>query len=101
MLDTVLKAGEVLKIRGLWRQLDEAGGDSAPAEKIAPGATAASVNKQSIVKKPEDVQTKIALKKDDKVIKFNQVQTQGGVTRYVKYRNNLCGSPLKLVSLWV
>ncbi|KAM3961965.1 uncharacterized protein ACR2FA_004049 [Aphomia sociella] len=76
VLDTVLKAGEVLKIRGLWRQTDEAGGDSVPAEK-----TTASVNKQVVAKKPEDIQPKITVKKDDKLLKtFGQVQQQG-VTR--------------------
>lgn len=81
VLDTVLKAGEVLKIRGLWRQLDEAGGDSTPAEKTSTvGATTTNTTK-SIVKKPEETLPKIAVKKDDKVIKFNPVQTQGGVTR--------------------
>ncbi|XP_072940849.1 uncharacterized protein [Epargyreus clarus] len=77
ILDIVLKAGEILKIRGLWRQSDELGGDSTPAEKTT---QAASVNKQG--KKPEEL-TKIAVKKDDKLLKtFNPtVQTSTGVTR--------------------
>lgn len=81
VLDTVLKAGEVLKIRGLWRQTDEAGGDSTPAEK-----TSTNLNKQvAIAKKPDDA-AKIAIKKDDKLLKtFNpgQIQTPGQVTRFV------------------
>ncbi|XP_060801141.1 zinc finger and BTB domain-containing protein 42 isoform X2 [Amyelois transitella] len=82
VLDTVLKAGEVLKIRGLWRQTDEAGGDSTPAEK-----TTTNLNKQvaaTTTKKPDEVQAKIAVKKDDKLLKtFNpgQMQTPGQVTR--------------------
>lgn len=78
VLDTVLKAGEVLKIRGLWRQADE---DIAPAEKTSTTSTPTNANKQ-IVKKPEEIQTKIAIKKDDKLLKaFNPVQQQGTVTR--------------------
>lgn len=74
VLDTVLKAGEVLKIRGLWRQTDEPGGDT-PAEKTSTQV----LNKQA--KKPEE-QPKITVKKDDKLLKtFNPVQPQG-VTRY-------------------
>ncbi|XP_059048328.1 zinc finger and BTB domain-containing protein 17 isoform X3 [Achroia grisella] len=81
VLDTVLKAGEVLKIRGLWRQTDEAGGDSTPAEKTTAPMATASVNKQIVAKKPEDMQPKITVKKDDKLLKtFGQVQPQG-VTR--------------------
>ncbi|XP_046960522.1 zinc finger and BTB domain-containing protein 17-like isoform X1 [Vanessa cardui] len=73
VLDTVLKAGEVLKIRGLWRQTDEPGGDT-PAEKTS----TQTVNKQT--KKPDE-QPKITVKKDDKLLKsFNPVQPQG-VTR--------------------
>lgn len=94
VLDTVLKAGEVLKIRGLWRQTDEAGGDSVPAEKTTTPPTTTNVNKQVQVvtqKKPEDSQPKIAVKKDDKLLKtFNPVQQQGGVTRYIAMHNILC-----------
>ncbi|XP_068630491.1 uncharacterized protein [Battus philenor] len=80
VLDTVLKAGEILKIRGLWRQADE---DTASAEKTTAVASPTTVCKQpTVVKKPEEIQTKIALKKDDKIIKaFNPVQPQGTVTR--------------------
>ncbi|CAG9560201.1 unnamed protein product [Danaus chrysippus] len=75
VLDTVLKAGEVLKIRGLWRQNDEAGGDSTPAEKTT--TQPANINKQT--KKPDE--PKLTVKKDDKLLKtFNPVQPQG-VTR--------------------
>lgn len=78
MLDTVLKAGEVLKIRGLWRQTDEAGGDSTPAEKTSTTTT----NVPKPAKKPEEP-PKITVKKDDKLLKtFTPVQQQGGVTRY-------------------
>ncbi|XP_063532737.1 zinc finger protein Xfin [Cydia strobilella] len=76
VLDTVLKAGEVLKIRGLWRQTDEAG--DPPAEKTT--TQVASVNKQP-VKKPEDLQPKIAVKKDDKLLKSFTPMQQQGVTR--------------------
>ncbi|XP_023937105.2 zinc finger protein 236 isoform X2 [Bicyclus anynana] len=73
VLDTVLKAGEVLKIRGLWRQTDEAGGDSAPAE------AQATTNVTKPAKKDEA--PKIAVKKDDKLLKtFTPAQPQG-VTR--------------------
>ncbi|XP_038210404.1 zinc finger and BTB domain-containing protein 42-like isoform X1 [Zerene cesonia] len=73
VLDIVLKAGEVLKIRGLWRQTDEVGGDSTPAEKTT--TTATTANKQpDKAKEPP----KITLKKDDKLLKaFNPVQGQG------------------------
>ncbi|XP_069354864.1 zinc finger and BTB domain-containing protein 17-like isoform X1 [Maniola hyperantus] len=77
VLDTVLKAGEVLKIRGLWRQTDEAGGDSAPAETQATQTTNTMVTKQA----KKDDTPKIAVKKDDKLLKtFNPMQPQG-VTR--------------------
>ncbi|XP_063378795.1 zinc finger and BTB domain-containing protein 42 [Cydia fagiglandana] len=76
VLDTVLKAGEVLKIRGLWRQTDEAG--DPPAEKTT--TQVASVNKQP-VKKPEELQPKIAVKKDDKLLKTFTPMQQQGVTR--------------------
>lgn len=73
----MLKAGEVLKIRGLWRQNDEAGGDSTPAEKTT--TQPANINKQA--KKPDE--PKLTVKKDDKLLKtFNPVQPQG-VTRYI------------------
>ncbi|XP_048484855.1 zinc finger and BTB domain-containing protein 42 isoform X1 [Plutella xylostella] len=88
VLDTVLKAGEVLKIRGLWRQTDEAGGDSTPAEKQPQQQQATtSLNKQPPPKKPEEpvqvqVQQKIAVKKDDKLLKaFNPLQPQSGTGR--------------------
>ncbi|KAI5645172.1 BTB/POZ domain-containing protein [Phthorimaea operculella] len=83
VLDTVLKAGEVLKIRGLWRQTDEAGGDSTPAEKTTTPTNTAIVNKQQVlpVKKADEV-SKIAIKKDDKLLKtFGQVQQGQNVTR--------------------
>ncbi|CAH2991973.1 unnamed protein product [Chilo suppressalis] len=80
VLDTVLKAGEVLKIRGLWRQTDEAGGDSTPAEKSNAPAAVPTI-KTLVTKKPEDIQSKLTAKKDDKVLKtFSPVQSQG-VTR--------------------
>ncbi|KAJ0180095.1 hypothetical protein K1T71_004686 [Dendrolimus kikuchii] len=82
VLDTVLKAGEVLKIRGLWRQTEDGSGDI--AEKAAtsqPLPATASLNKQVMQKKSDDIQPKIAVKKDDKLLKaFNQVTPQG-VTR--------------------
>ncbi|XP_049865723.1 ras-responsive element-binding protein 1 isoform X2 [Pectinophora gossypiella] len=80
VLDTVLKAGEVLKIRGLWRQTDEVGGDSTPAEKTTAANSTAIVNKQTLQKKPEEPQ-KIAVKKDDKLLKTFQPVQQQGVTR--------------------
>ncbi|XP_041976347.1 zinc finger and BTB domain-containing protein 14 isoform X2 [Aricia agestis] len=85
VLDIVLKAGEVLKIRGLWRQTDEAGGDSTPAEKTsnttANVTPAANLNKQ-VAKKPEEPNPKLTVKKDDKLLKsFSPSPTQGGVTR--------------------
>ncbi|KAI8428680.1 hypothetical protein MSG28_007402 [Choristoneura fumiferana] len=82
VLDTVLKAGEVLKIRGLWRQTDEAG--DPPAEKTTAQTTTqvvASVNKQIVSKKPEDTQPKITVKKDDKLLKTFSPMQQQGVTR--------------------
>ncbi|XP_026328801.1 zinc finger and BTB domain-containing protein 17-like isoform X2 [Hyposmocoma kahamanoa] len=79
VLDTVLKAGEVLKIRGLWRQTDEAGGDSTPAEKTTANPTV-MVNKQP--QKKTEEQPKINVKKDDKLLKtFAPMQTAQGVTR--------------------
>lgn len=86
VLDTVLKAGEVLKIRGLWRQTEDGSsdvGDKAATSQTLPAA--ASLNKQVLTKKPEDMQPKIAVKKDDKLLKaFNQVTPQG-VSRYLNY----------------
>ncbi|VVC98053.1 unnamed protein product [Leptidea sinapis] len=76
VLDTVLKAGEVLKIRGLWRQTDEAGGDSIPAEKTSTSATTTTVTNKT-AEKPKEV-TKIALKNDDKIIKTFSPQTLQG-----------------------
>ncbi|XP_039748883.1 zinc finger protein 275 isoform X2 [Pararge aegeria] len=68
VLDIVLKAGEVLKIRGLWRQSDEAGGDCIPAE------TQAHVTNRPAKK---DETPKITVKKDDKLLKtFSPVGTQ-------------------------
>ncbi|CAG5058602.1 unnamed protein product [Parnassius apollo] len=81
VLDTVLKAGEVLKIRGLWRQADESG-DTASAEKTSTLAPATNINKQTVAKKPEELTQKLTIKKDDKLLKaFNPVQSQGTVTR--------------------
>ncbi|XP_022125767.2 zinc finger and BTB domain-containing protein 17 isoform X6 [Pieris rapae] len=78
VLDIVLKAGEVLKIRGLWRQTDEIGGDSTPAEKTT---TSPSSAKQT--EKTKEV-SKIALKKDDKILKtFNPIQGQGGRPMFI------------------
>ncbi|CAF4755272.1 unnamed protein product [Pieris macdunnoughi] len=78
VLDIVLKAGEVLKIRGLWRQTDEIGGDSTPAEKTT---TIPSSAKQT--EKTKEV-TKIALKKDEKILKtFNPIQGQGGRPMFI------------------
>ncbi|XP_047516279.1 zinc finger and BTB domain-containing protein 17 isoform X2 [Pieris napi] len=78
VLDIVLKAGEVLKIRGLWRQTDEIGGDSTPAEKTT---TSPSSAKQT--EKTKEV-TKIALKKDEKILKtFNPIQGQGGRPMFI------------------
>lgn len=72
----MLKAGEVLKIRGLWRQTDEAGGDSTPAETQA----TPTVNVAKPPAKKDDT-PKITVKKDDKLLKtFNPMQPQG-VTR--------------------
>ncbi|KAL0892451.1 hypothetical protein ABMA27_015561 [Loxostege sticticalis] len=79
VLDTVLKAGEVLKIRGLWRQTDEAGGDSTPAERTSTPTAVANVNKQIVAKKPEEPQQKIAVKRDDQLLKtFGSLQSVGG-----------------------
>ncbi|XP_063821288.1 ras-responsive element-binding protein 1-like isoform X2 [Ostrinia nubilalis] len=86
VLDTVLKAGEVLKIRGLWRQTDEAGGDStpaerttAPAERTATPTSTASANKPAVAKKADELQPKITVKRDDKLLKtFTPLQNQGG-----------------------
>ncbi|CAH0627273.1 unnamed protein product [Chrysodeixis includens] len=74
VLDTVLKAGEVLKIRGLWRQNDEGG--EIPVEK-ATTTKSVTTNNTNKTKKSEEVpiQPKIAIKKDDKLLKaFNPVQ---------------------------
>ncbi|XP_026729670.1 zinc finger and BTB domain-containing protein 17-like isoform X2 [Trichoplusia ni] len=76
VLDTVLKAGEVLKIRGLWRQSDESGGEI-PAEKATTTKAVATNNTSNKTKKTDEVpiQPKIAIKKDDKLLKaFNPVQ---------------------------
>lgn len=83
VLDTVLKAGEVLKIRGLWRQMDEGSGEASSTDKSTASAVPANATKQIIAKKPDDVQPKIAIKKDDKLLKaFNPVTPgQGAVTR--------------------
>ncbi|XP_012544248.1 uncharacterized protein LOC101736836 isoform X2 [Bombyx mori] len=85
ILDTVLKAGEVLKIRGLWRQTDEGGASTEPPDKSTFNQTlpSASVNKQIVTKKPDEGQAKIAVKKDDKLLKtFTPVQGAGqGITR--------------------
>ncbi|XP_013134474.1 PREDICTED: zinc finger and BTB domain-containing protein 17-like isoform X2 [Papilio polytes] len=78
VLDTVLKAGEVLKIRGLWRQADE---ETAVSEKTTAIASQTIVNKQMVIaKKPEEIQPKVASKKDDKLVKGFSPQQQG-VTR--------------------
>ncbi|XP_030036730.2 zinc finger protein 629 isoform X2 [Manduca sexta] len=82
VLDTVLKAGEVLKIRGLWRQTDDGGADTGPNERASQmQTTSANINKQGASKKPDEVQPKITVKKDDKLLKaFSPVQSQN-VTR--------------------
>lgn len=68
----------MLKIRGLWRQTDEAGGDSSSAEKTVTHAVATtSANKTGLAKKLDEIpiQPKLAIKKDDKLLKaFNPVQ---------------------------
>ncbi|VVC99908.1 unnamed protein product [Leptidea sinapis] len=72
------KAREVFKVRG-WRKTDEAGGDSIPAEKTSTSATTTIVTNKT-VKKPKT--TKIALKKDFKIIKsFNPQTLQGQGSR--------------------
>ncbi|KAL4704079.1 hypothetical protein ACJJTC_004425, partial [Scirpophaga incertulas] len=77
ILDTVLKAGEVLKIRGLWRHMDESGEAATPAEKTQTTPTLKAVTP----KKPDDNVPKITVKKDDKLLKtFTPVQSSG-VTR--------------------
>ncbi|XP_075970223.1 uncharacterized protein LOC142972802 isoform X2 [Anticarsia gemmatalis] len=84
VLDTVLKAGEVLKIRGLWRQTEE-GVDGLPGDKTAATAIPSTVTKQASInpKKSDDSQPKISVKKDEKLLKsFNPVTSgPGGVTR--------------------
>ncbi|CAH0699726.1 unnamed protein product [Spodoptera exigua] len=76
VLDTVLKAGEVLKIRGLWRQTDD--GSSETLEKATTQTiTTTSLAKPALAKKPDEIsrQPKIAVKKDDKLLKaFNPGQ---------------------------
>ncbi|CAB3243692.1 unnamed protein product [Arctia plantaginis] len=83
VLDTVLKAGEVLKIRGLWRQTDESGSEVAIADKSTASAIPSNIPKQAAGKKADETQPKLAVKKDDKLLKtFNPVTPgQGGVTR--------------------
>ena len=72
VLDTVLKAGEVLKIRGLWRQSEDSADGS--AEKTAQAV--ATTTKAIMPKKDEiAIQPKLTVKKDDKFIKtFNTGQ---------------------------
>ncbi|KAJ8732253.1 hypothetical protein PYW08_014983 [Mythimna loreyi] len=75
VLDTVLKAGEVLKIRGLWRQTED--GSDGTAEKTATQTIATTSVMKPITKKPDELplQPKIAVKKDDKLLKaFNPGQ---------------------------
>lgn len=69
----------MLKIRGLWRQADE---ETAVSEKTTAIASQTIVNKQMVIaKKPEEIQPKVASKKDDKLVKGFSPQQQG-VTRY-------------------
>lgn len=90
MLDTVLKAGEVLKIRGLWQHtINDTISD---VDKTDTPTAPASVKKQPLIKKPEDMLPKLAMKKNDqnKLMNINQVATgPGGVTRYVFFLNSL------------
>ncbi|KAH9629203.1 hypothetical protein HF086_009593 [Spodoptera exigua] len=76
VLDTVLKAGEVLKIRGLWRQTDD-GSSETPEKATTQTITTTSLAKPALAKKPDEIsrQPKIAVKKDDKLLKaFNPGQ---------------------------
>lgn len=71
VLDTVLKAGDLLKIRGLWRQNEnqgEATEEKASSEKRAPEI----LNKQTVIKKSDAAEVtlpKISVKKDEKLLK--------------------------------
>lgn len=64
VLDTVLKAGEVLKIRGLWRQTDEGGAETTAEKQTNTTATTTqmattSQNKAAPAKKQDaDVQVR-------------------------------------------
>ncbi|GBP46912.1 Protein bric-a-brac 2 [Eumeta japonica] len=85
VLDTVLKAGEMLKIRGLWRQTDEnSTPDSGTVEKTPTTNTTTNVITKQVVaqKKAESevTQPKITVKKDDKLLKTYPVQAQN-ITR--------------------
>lgn len=67
----------MLKIRGLWRQTDEIGGDSIPAEK-----TTTSTTSVKQVEKSKEI-SKLTVKKDDKILKtFNPIQGQGQGGRF-------------------
>lgn len=77
VLDTVLKAGDLLKIRGLWRQNEnqtEASEEKSSGEKRAPEI----LNKQTVIKKSDSAEVtlpKISVKKDEKLLKsFAPVQ---------------------------
>ncbi|XP_035428727.2 zinc finger and BTB domain-containing protein 17 isoform X1 [Spodoptera frugiperda] len=77
VLDTVLKAGEVLKIRGLWRQTDDGSSETPEKATTTQTITATSLAKPALAKKPDEIpiQPKIAVKKDDKLLKaFNPAQ---------------------------
>lgn len=73
----------MLKIRGLWRQTDESGSEVATADKSTASAIPSNVPKPALGKKTDEVQTKLTVKKDDKILKtFNPVTPgQAGVTR--------------------
>nr|XP_021182013.2 zinc finger and BTB domain-containing protein 17 isoform X1 [Helicoverpa armigera]XP_021182014.2 zinc finger and BTB domain-containing protein 17 isoform X1 [Helicoverpa armigera] len=77
VLDTVLKAGEVLKIRGLWRQTEDGAGETTAEKTATQTHITTSINKPALAKKPDEIpiQPKIAVKKDDKLLKaFNPGQ---------------------------
>ncbi|XP_077293903.1 uncharacterized protein LOC143916593 [Arctopsyche grandis] len=71
VLDIVLKAGDLLKIRGLWRQNEnqnEALEERVSNEKRSPEI----LNKQTVIKKSDSAEAsmpKISVKKDEKLLK--------------------------------
>lgn len=72
VLDIVLKAGDLLKVRGLWRQSEDK--NEKPADKIANEKTtevvleAKQVGPQTAKKVEEPSKSKITVKKDDKLL---------------------------------